>query len=421
MEQTFLAGILSPFLQGLIVATCIGFIIGLEREFSTRDEKSHLGGIRTFPLVCIFSYTIGVLSKFNTVHLISAALIGFCALTAVSYFTQTEKGKLGLTNQLALLVTFALGILAASGQYINALATATIVAAVLSLKEEIHSFVRQINDEEMKAFIVFFLLALVMLPLLPDQNFGPENLLNGRSIGWIVVIVSSISFAGYLLLKFYGLGRGILLMAVVGGLYSSTMVAWVFSAKSKELPNASARYAAGAVLSSSIMFLRVLFLVSIFNQALVVHLAIPCLILAIVSAVCVLYIYKQDTGDTSETQLPLGNPLDLKNVLFFIGLYIGISYFTHYSRTWFGNTGAYTSGAISGIADIDAITISTANWSKEPARQLDAAKIILIAMMANSIFKGGMSMIRGSEVFRKWVFLGFAAIIAIGLTMLLIL
>lgn len=406
--------LISPFIQGLLATIGIGLIIGLEREFNTHQEAAHLGGIRTFPLVAILGFSLASVAKNTTPLLLAAALVGMFILIAVAYWVQTQKGKLGLTTELALLITFVLGTLTAYGFLVEAVSVTVFITTLLSLKDQFHGFIKRITEEELFAFIKFIIIALLVMPLLPDQPFGPNGLLNAREIGWIVVIVSSISLAGYLGLKFGGLRRGILLTAFAGGLFSSTMVAWVFSQRSRETPAAAATYSAGIVLSSTIMYLRVLFLVWVFHPALAPAMLLPCgaLLLTSLGVVWFLaYRHAQQQGPMGD--FPLGNPLELKNALFFVVLYGVVSLFLFYSNQWFGYAGLYTTGTLSGIADIDAITISTAKLSnRNGVGTADAANVILLAMLANTAFKLGVSLLRGTPQLRRLTAIGF------GLTLL---
>lgn len=416
-----LSALFSPFLQGLFVAAGIGIMLGLEREFNTQTEESHLAGIRTFPLVSMLGYTLAAVALPAYPILMAAGIFGFFGLISIAYFVQTHKGKLGLTTELALLLTFVLGILTSTGLKMEALGIAVIAAMLLSLKNQAHSFIRQITSEEMFAFIKFFVLALLLLPMLPNQTFGPDLLLNYRDLGWIVVLVSSISFVGYLLLKFYGLRKGTIMMAIIGGLYSSTMVAWIFSARSRETPSASGTYTTGVIISSSIMFLRVLLVTALFNLPLAIRLSVPCLSMFVVMLFFAWRImHSKGDQPPSEGGIPLGNPLDLANAAWFVFMYMAVTFFTYFSRQWFGSTGALTAGAISGIADIDAITISTAKWSAKEVEQTSGAQIILAAILAGNVFKASLCAVRGNALLRKWALTSFGAVVITGSIFLIV-
>ena len=410
-----LRSILPPGLVSLIVSAGVGLIIGLEREFNTHDQPTHVGGIRTFVLAAILGNVSDWISQHTAPALLVAVLAGFVLLVLVAYFVQTQKVKLGLTTPMALVLTFLLGVANSRGLMQESLAVVVLMTTVLSLKEQLHGFVQQITEDELFAFIKFIVLALLILPMLPTTPFGPDNLLNARELGYIVVLVLSISFAGYLLLKFGSPHKGILLTAVLGGLFSSTLIAWVFSSKSRERNDLSRAYGSGIVLASSIMFIRVFVWVSVFAFQVAKDLFVPLLLMFLVSLVPTWQVFRAHKKEDGVPPLSPGNPLDIRNAVFFALLYIGITLFMSASRLWLHPALTYLSGALAGIADIDAITISTAKWASTPSVQSrDAAVTILLAVMSNSLFKCLVGMLRGSADLRKPVGLGFGLVLLVG-------
>lgn len=411
--------VFTPFFIGLLVSAGVGLIIGLEREFNTHDEPAHIGGIRTFTLVALLGYCSAWIGKMSDMAVLVAVIAGFFLLVGVAYYIQVQAGKTGLTTELALMMTLLLGIFNAFGLMRESVAIVVLMTLVLSLKEQLHSFIRQITEEELFAFIKFIVLALLVLPMLPDQSFGPQNLLNLRDMGWIVVLVLSLSFAGYLLLKFGSPNKGILLTAVIGGLFSSTMIAWVFSAKSRERKDLAPAFGSGIVLASSIMFIRVMILCLIFASEVAMSLFLPLLLMLLASLAPTWQVLKKDKVATEGPQLSPGNPLDIKNAVFFVLLYIAVTLFMHGSRQWLGTTMTYLSGALAGIADIDSITIATAKWaSATPDSTRQAKVIILLAVMSNSIFKLLVSLFTGAAELRKPVLLGFGLVLLVGVGVL---
>ena len=169
---TSLSAYLTPALISLIVSAGIGLIIGLEREFNTRDEPGHVGGIRTFVLVAVLGNVADWFSKNTNSGLLIAVSAGFFLLVCVAYYIQTQKGKIGLTTEVALLLTFLLGVANSKGLMQESLAVVVLMAAVLSLKDQLHGFIKQVTEEELFAFIKFIVLALLILPLLPPNPLG---------------------------------------------------------------------------------------------------------------------------------------------------------------------------------------------------------------------------------------------------------
>lgn len=410
-----LSSILPPAFISLIVSAGVGLIIGLEREFNTHDEPAHVGGIRTFVLVAVLGNVSDWIAKHTAPAVLLVVTSGFMLLVSVAYYVQTQRGKIGLTTEIALLLTFLLGIINAEGMMQESLAIVVLMTTVLSLKEQLHGFIQQITEEELFAFLKFIVLALLILPMLPTRPFGPDNLLNARDLGFIAVLVLTFSFTGYLLLKFGNPQKGILLTAIIGGLFSSTMIAWVFSAKSRERVDLAPAYGSGIVLASSIMFIRVFVWLSIFAFPVAMKLFIPLLIMLLVSLIPAWGVFRNHKKTGGSAPLSPGNPLDIKNAILFIFLYAGITLLMSASRAWLNQTMTYVSGAVAGIADIDAITISTAKWAATPGGQShEAANIVLLAVISNSIFKCLVSVFNGTPAIRKTVGLGYGLVLLVG-------
>ena len=321
---------------------------------------------------------------------------------------------MGLTTEIALLMTLMLGVMISAGYVNESLAIVVLMTLVLSLKEQLHGFIRRITEEELFAFVKFIVLALLILPMLPDESFGPDNLLNLRSLGWIVVLVLTISFTGYLLLKFGNPKKGIPLTALVGGLFSSTMIAWVFSARSRERKDLASAFGSGIVLASSIMYIRVFALTLLFAYPVANMLLPPLLFMLLASLVPTWQAFRMQK-EAEAPQLSPGNPLDVKNAILFVLLYIGITLLMFGSRQWFGTTVTYLSGALAGVADTDAIAISTAKWAAAmPDLHRQAATIILLAVMSNSLFKLLVSIFNGAPELRRPVLFGFGGVLLAG-------
>ncbi len=410
--------ILPPFFLHLLVTAAMGLIIGLEREFNTHSERAHVGGIRTFTLVAILGYLSGTVANSSVMWVIPFTILGFFLFMSVIYYYQVQQERYGLTSELSMLSTLLLGVFVSQGYVQESLAVVVVMTALLSVKEQVHGIVKKITEEEMFAFIKFAVLALLILPILPDKRFGPEGLINSLELGWLVIIVLSISSTGYLLLKFVG-RRGILLTALIGGLLSSTMVTWVFSERSREKPELSASYGAGIILASSVMLVRAFALSAVFYQPVARLLAVPLSVLLLLNLLIAFRVYRLQKQSGETPLLNPGNPLDIRNATVFTLIYTGITFGMYYARQWSGQAGAYLTGAISGIADIDAIIISSAKWAAADNEQTRlASSVIVLAILSNTVFKAVLSFVRGSGELAKTVIAGFGLILAAGLAWL---
>jgi uncharacterized membrane protein (DUF4010 family) len=411
------------FLIRMLISLGIGLVLGLEREFSNFSEKDEIfAGIRTFAFVALIGFLAALLSFIFNPWIFIAALLSVVCMVVISYWVTAEKGEIGGTTEFAIILTFLLGGLTLLG-FINASLALTVVAVVLlSLKMKMKTIVGQLTQKELYAFVRFVVIALLILPFLPNQYYGPYEVINPREVGWIIVLVSGIGFLGYILMKFLGTDRGILLTSLLGGLVSSTIVTYMFSKRSKETPKLSKNYAVGIFAAATVMVFRIFLLVFIFNKEMLVELTMPLLIILFTAFGIALYFYyKQLEKQHSVDKIALGDPLNIKNAVFFGIFYMGILLLVSYANHTYGTKGIYVSSAISALTDIDAITISVSKLGGETMNLLIAQNAILVATLANTIVKIGIALWMGSKQLKKYVLIGYGCIFIAGIIGFLIL
>ncbi|MFT6796344.1 MAG: uncharacterized membrane protein (DUF4010 family) [Maribacter sp.] len=411
--------LMGSYILGVLISMGIGLILGLEREYDKLKDQG-FAGIRTFPIVAILGFSLGNLTEKFTPWLLIVSLGAFILFLAFNHFfqKQEEYGK-GLTTNLALIATFVLGVMVSAEFYRDAVATAVIIVTLLSLKTRFRTVISNITSEELFAFIKFSIIALLILPFLPNKTYGPNDLLNPFEIGSIIVIVSFLNFIGYLLVKYVGSKKGILLTAILGGLISSTAVTWSYASRSVESPELSRKYAAGIIIASAVMFPRLTLLAYIFNNALLTYLALPFGVLTLVCLVVSLLLIKKDTNKP-DTNIKLGNPMNLLNAIGFGVIYVVILFAVFYSDKFFGESGLYYSALIAGLGDTDAITISMAKFSLDGEKLKLASSVIIAAIMSNMLVKLGITAFKGSKTARKLVSYTFGGIILIGIIFIFI-
>jgi len=403
------------FIFGVLISLGIGLILGLEREFDKLKEERGFAGIRTFPMVSILGFSLGVLSEHFTSWIVIVGLGAFILFLVLNVFyqKQAEYAK-GLTTNLALIITYVLGVMISAEYYRDAVATAVIVVTLLSLKTRFRSVISNITSEELFAFIKFAIISLLILPFLPNKTYGPNGLLNPFEIGSIVVIVSFLNFIGYFLVKFVGSKKGIILTAILGGLISSTAVAWNYASRSKETPELSKKYSAGIIVATAIMFPRLALLAYIFNHAIFLYLALPFGLLTLVSISATLMLMRKD-DNKPDTNIKLGNPLNILNALSFGLVYVIILFAVFYSEKYLGEGGLYFSALIAGLADTDAITISMSKFALDDSKIQLAASVIMAATISNMLVKLGITYFKGSKSTGKLVGFAFGSIIILGI------
>jgi uncharacterized membrane protein (DUF4010 family) len=410
------------FLIRLTVSIGIGAVIGLERQHNAMKENSHgYSGIRTFVLHSIFGFISGIFFFLFSPWIYAALFLGLVVLTSVSYWQTVLQGDRGMTTELSSLLTFLLGSMSLYGLIEISLMITVIMVVILSSKFRLKAMVGKITADELYAFIRFVVLALLIFPFLPDQTFGPYAVLNPREIGWVVLLTSGLGFFGYMLIKFIGQNKGILLSGILGGLVSSTAVTWVFAQKSKETPNLSASCATAILAASSIMFIRVLVWTFIFNFELFQTLFFTFLAIFLSILGMTIYIFSLQKKElSSSSELPLNKPLDLKSALVFGALYMVILLVVSYANENLGESGILISSAIAGISDIDAITISVAKLSGNPLSISLAGMAILIASISNTLIKLGIGIYAGSPDLRRHLYLGYGVVFAAALFSLIV-
>ncbi len=410
----------TPFLVSLLVSLGIGLIVGMEREFENVSVKEHFAGLRGFVIMSLFGCVIAFLAvEFNATILfvVSPAVLFFIS---VFHFSKIQKGNFGIVTELSLAMVFFLGVLAGLHYVKEAVAVAAIVSAILTLKNKVRETIGKITAEEMMAFSKFIILSFLLLPFLPNQNFGPGEIINPRNIGFVVVIVSSLSFVGYFIIKFFGTEKGILFTAFFGGSFSSTAVTWVFSSRSKENENLSAQYATGIIIACTVMLVRVLLIAALFNTAVFNWLFAPCCVMILCNAIIAFVIKRSATVQPTSSPIRLGNPLDLSNAFLFGVQYVLITFFVYYANVYFGTNGLLLTGFISGFADVDAINISMSKLSLTQITPSIASIAILLAVSSNTIFKISQAYFKGSKELKKYVLAGLAPSVVISLLSIIV-
>ncbi|RIW15229.1 MgtC/SapB family protein [Algoriphagus lacus] len=409
------------FIIRLLVVIGIGSVIGLERQYTAMKENSHgFAGIRTFIFLVLLGFIAGLFYFLFSPWVYVAVFLGVSILIAVSYWFTATQGDRGSTTEFTSLIAFVLGSMTLIGLIEISLMITVLVVVVLSSKFRIKTIVGTITAEEMYDFIRFVVIALLIFPFLPDETYGPYDVLNPKEIGWVIILTSGLGLVGYILTKFLGPKKGILLGGIVGGLVSSTAVTWVYAKKSKENENLAASCATAILAASSIMFIRVLIWTFIFNQTLFNRL-LPAISLVFLSAIGItLYIYfRRQTKQLNEAEIPLKKPLDLKGAMIFGAIYTVILLVVSYANENLGESGTLISSAIAGFSDIDAITISV---SKLSGLKLDlgiASLAILIAAISNTLVKMGIGIYAGSAALKKNLLIGYGMVFLTALVSLI--
>jgi uncharacterized membrane protein (DUF4010 family) len=397
------SGELLALVQKLAVAILIGAFIGLEREHSRPENEKTFAGIRTFSLISIFGFLAALISTITTPWVYFSLFIGFASLVITSHIFSAKEGKMGGTTEVTAFIVFILGSLVMWNFTILAAVIGVVVTLFLTLKIQLHAFVGKVSEEDLYAALKLAIITVIILPLLPDQTYGPFNILNPRLIWYMVIFVSGISFIGYLLIKMYGQNKGVVITGLLGGMISSTAVAFTFSRKSKELKGLSLNFAAGIILASTIMFPRILVIVLVFSKSLLGKLWIP-LLLPTIAGILITYLYSKKFKERQNQQVEFKNPFVLKSALLFGLIFAVVIFVSKAAQVYFGNNGIYAAGVLAGLTSVDAIVLTLSRLSG--LNENVAVSGIIMAAIANTIVKGIISIFLGTEPLRRYVVIG---------------
>lgn len=380
-----------PNAIGLLVALLLGALIGLERGWEARHQKpgERIAGIRTHSLVGLLGGLSALLSENLTVWAFPLMFLGLVGITLVGYRTRIDYQRdFSITGMIGLLLTFCFGAVAVSVSIALATAAAVITAIVLDNKQEIHGLMNKLQAHELDAGLKLLLISVVMLPVLPNQDLGPGGALNPYEIWWLVVLIASVSFVGYFAIRVGGTEKGLLFTSIFAGMTSSTALTLHFARQSRRSPELSPMLGSGILLAAGTMFPRILVYCLIISPALLPSLTLPVLVMAAMLYVPALFFWRRDRKriDLSKPELTK-NPLDLKSALLFGVLLTLILFFGEWLREWFGDIGIYVLAATSGIADVDAITLSLTRMSQSSISAKTAIIGIVIATSVNNFVK----------------------------------
>lgn len=376
---------------GMFAAVAAGLLVGLERGYSQRllDNGQRVAGFRTFGLIGLLGGVAGLVP--DAVAFMLAA--GLVAVLAIGYAKSTRLNQLSATTTIAGLLTFVIGMAATRLSPTVALAGAAVMFAILSARQSMHSVLKGLDTGEIEAASRFVLVALVVLPLLPDANLGPYDAWNPRRIWMVVVFVMGVSFVGYVAARRFGQGRGILLVALTGSLVSSTAVTADYARRLRSEPGARGALTAGIAVASIVMFVRVQLLALV-----LVPRAVPSLALAMAPATIVGTLFGLLAWRGRATQASsagIANPLGFGAGLFLAGLVAILSLAARWAHELLGSRGIALLLGLTGLSDVDAAVMTMAGL---PAGTLDdhtAGLVLAVPILANTAIKAGMTMAIG--------------------------
>lgn len=384
-------------LTGLGQALAAGLLIGLQRGWTSRDATTgtRIAGLRTHGLLGLAGGVAGVVP----VALAIAMALATGAILAIGYWRRSaDRQGLSATGAIVAQLTFGLGYLATTGYATEAVAAAAVVTALLSAREPLHGILSGMTGAEMRAAARFAIIALVVLPLLPDQAMGPLDAWNPHKLWLVVVLVSGLSFAGYVASRRSNPHQGTLLTALLGSLVSSTAVTTACARRMATEPDARDALSSAILLAGAVMYARVIAL-----TALLVTPVAPWIAAILASALALLLLPILRTARLGAAGSPLvesraSNPLDLHVALGLAALVAVMMLASKWALAKFGNLGFSTVLLLTGLADVDAAIMTLSGVPAATIAPPLAAAILSGPVIANTLLKAGITLaLAGSE------------------------
>lgn len=409
-------------LGGFATALLIGAMIGIEREKRAAAEADPgIGGLRTFILVAMLGALGGWFAVLYQQPAFVAGTLGIVTVLVLTGYVLGARDRpdaLGLTTEVAAIVVSLLAAMVMLGQRELAVALAVVTAAVLAYKQPLHGMVDQLGWDDVFAGLRLLLATFVVLPLLPDRPLDPWGAINPRSLWMLVLLISGLSLVGYVATRWLGAHRGMAVTALAGGLVSSTAVTLAFARRSREErePWVERALVGGILLAWGVMFARVVIEVAVVNIALVGRVLVPFMAMgAVASAVAWWALHSPHaTPTTRDAAVELRNPFSLTEAAKFAAFFALVLVVVKGVQLHFPGEGFYLVAVLAGLTDVDAITLSMAEYAKtgDPALAVEA---ITLAALANTVVKSGMVLTLAAPALRRPILLTAAGLIAAGL------
>lgn len=385
----------------LAVATGLGLLVGLQRQYAT-DE---IAGIRTFPILTVFGTLVGLLSPPGELGLMMAGIIALALLFVIGNVALVRQGQPspGMTTEVSALTMFLVGVALARGMTVPAVVVTGGLAVLLHWRRELHGFASRIGSDESTAIFRLVLIGLVVLPVLPNRAMGPYGVLNPSRIWLMVVLIVGISLAAYAASRFLGERGGTLVAGVLGGLISSTATSVSYAQQSRAKTVTAGVAATVVMIASTVVLVRVLLEILVVHPAFLRTAGPPlgALLLAMLAIAARGYLQARNAEVAPAAH---GPPSGLRAAIVF-GLLYGLILFTvAWAKEQLGDQGLYAVAILSGLTDVDAITLSVTELVKGGrVAPSEGWRLVMTGALANLVFKGGAVAALGNSEMRRRV------------------
>ncbi|MBR9916059.1 MAG: MgtC/SapB family protein [Algicola sp.] len=405
-------------LTTLGIAFGLGLLVGMQRE----TPKNDMAGVRTFTLITILGVIAGFLTRtYDNPFILPVLGLSVTAMLMMANAIKiktVENADVGQTTEVAALLMFAIGAYLVLGSQLIGIIVGTSIAILLYIKEHLHGFIENLKPKDLSAIMTLAGISLVILPILPDKTFGPYDVINPRNIWLMITLIVGISVFGYFIYKLFGKKVGVISNGIFGGLISSTATTVSYARKTADAASISKLAVFVITTASAVSFVRVLFEVGIVIPDKLNIIAVPIgavILIMALTCVALFYIINKDVSEGEDMPEPK-NPAQFKSALIFGLLYGFILLAVAFTKDTFGNNALYIISIISGLTDVDAITLSLSQLIKEGTLKAGFGwKLILLAGLSNMLFKGIMAIVLGAKQVRKWIIISFGITIISGL------
>jgi uncharacterized membrane protein (DUF4010 family) len=402
-------------------AIALGFLIGLQREWAKVTKKRSItAGERTTALLSLGGAIAAMLADLYGSPLILVTFLILAAMFAVvGYFIQAwQREHIGITSEISILISVMIGVLCYQEELGLAVALGIATTVILSLKVETDRFVRALTRNEMYAILQLAMISAIVLPVLPNRPLldPPLDVLNPFNIWLMVVFISGINFVGYVFARLVG-QQGIELSGVVGGLVSSTAVTLGFSERSKREPELARSLGVAIIFSWTVLYARMLVLVWVLDWNLLRQVWPPLVISAMVGVgYSIFLVYRQRNEEKGDIKLK--NPLDLGSAVRFGLMFTFVLLISRITEYYFGDIGVIISSMVSGLANLNAVTLSVVELNLSGAIELEvASRALMLAVVANLLSKGGIAIAGGDQQLRRVILPGLGLMLVTAVVM----
>ena len=402
----------------LAVALAIGLLVGLERGWKTREEEDgqRAAGFRTFALSGLLGGIAAALSKVSDPIVLAAIFLGYLAVFAAFHWLEAKaEENFSVTSVVAGALTFVLGAYAVLGELTVAIGAAVVMTLLLALRDQLHQWVASLKWEELRSVLILLAMTFLLLPFLPQQPVDPWGVLNLFEIWLFAIMIAAISFGGYVAVRVFGDQLGVLVAAAAGGLASSTAATLSLARLGKAHPESAKLLSAGILIAGLVMALRVGVVAALLNPALVLPLAVPIGTLALGLAAAAAVLLLTGNRERRSPELEITNPLEIGTALKLAAFIAIVTIAAELARRLIGSTAVLVVAAISGIADVDAVTVSMARAAGHLG--LDVVTLAIVtAVGVNTVSKAIIATATGGRAIGLYVGAGsVVALIAAGL------